>query len=284
MCRWIAHGRTMRQVRTAAYSQKWEESRPMNLEEAISAVERCGSKEELRQTLQAIGEGYGFASFNFLDTGATHLDRPFHLGSMKEVFADDYFGNGLVHVDPCIAHARRTNIPFTWGEVPFPAYPSGPKSGALITLEVATDHGYREGLVVPFHFSDAIGRVYSSLIVFFWSDPVQRFKFAISFKKHELSVVMIYWGQRAVEILGEGFRAGTCFLPKDGVKCDRLTDRERDVLSWAARGKTALDTAELLGLTEDTVNKHIRHAIQKLGANNKTHAVARAINLLFIDI
>jgi LuxR family quorum sensing-dependent transcriptional regulator len=63
-----------------------------------------------------------------------------------------------------------------------------------------------------------------------------------------------------------------------------LTDRERDVLSWGARGKTVSETAEILRLSADTVETHMRHATHKLGANNKTHAVAKAIHFGLIDV
>ena len=62
-----------------------------------------------------------------------------------------------------------------------------------------------------------------------------------------------------------------------------MTDRERDVLSWAARGKSVLDTADILILSEDTVKTHIRNALTKLGANNKTHGVTKAIYLGLIS-
>ena len=61
-----------------------------------------------------------------------------------------------------------------------------------------------------------------------------------------------------------------------------LAPRERDVLLWAANGKSAWETAILLELTENTVKFYIRKACSRLGAQNKTHAVAICIahNLL----
>jgi DNA-binding CsgD family transcriptional regulator len=63
-----------------------------------------------------------------------------------------------------------------------------------------------------------------------------------------------------------------------------LTDRERDVLSWSARGKTMSEVSEILGVSEDTIETHIRHVLSKLDAANKTHAVAKAIYLDMIDL
>lgn len=63
----------------------------------------------------------------------------------------------------------------------------------------------------------------------------------------------------------------------------RLTPREREVLQWAAKGKTAWETAQLLELSEKTVKFYLLRACERLGANNKTHAVAIAFKnqLLF---
>ena len=80
--------------------------------------------------------------------------------------------------------------------VQVPHYKGVRKSGAQKTMEFAYDHGLYEGFIVPFHFSDSLGRVNSSLIVFFWSDPAQKFNFLVSRKKYEMHIIMIYWAQR----------------------------------------------------------------------------------------
>ena len=54
-----------------------------------------------------------------------------------------------------------------------------------------------------------------------------------------------------------------------------LTARERDCLAFAADGHTDVEIAGLLGIAETTVRFHINNARRKLGATNRTHAVAR---------
>jgi DNA-binding CsgD family transcriptional regulator len=56
-----------------------------------------------------------------------------------------------------------------------------------------------------------------------------------------------------------------------------LTSREREVLTWVARGKTAWETAQILHITTRTINEHVRTIVRKLGAVNRTHAVAIAL-------
>lgn len=53
-----------------------------------------------------------------------------------------------------------------------------------------------------------------------------------------------------------------------------LSPREKEVLVWAGRGKSAWETAQLLDLSESTVKSYIRNACGRLGVKNKTHAVA----------
>jgi LuxR family maltose regulon positive regulatory protein len=55
-----------------------------------------------------------------------------------------------------------------------------------------------------------------------------------------------------------------------------LTDREREVLGLIAVGRRNRDIAAELVVTLDTVKKHISHIFEKLGAANRTEAVARA--------
>ena len=56
-----------------------------------------------------------------------------------------------------------------------------------------------------------------------------------------------------------------------------LTDREVECLSWTAAGKTSLEIAEILGLSEHTVNHYLNQVTRKLEAVNRTQAVVKAI-------
>ena len=63
-----------------------------------------------------------------------------------------------------------------------------------------------------------------------------------------------------------------------------LTPRELEVLGWVARGKSASDVADILNITKRTVDQHVQTAIQKLGAANRTQAVAIALRDRLIDV
>ena len=55
-----------------------------------------------------------------------------------------------------------------------------------------------------------------------------------------------------------------------------LTDREVETLTWAARGKTSSEIAQILGLTKRTVDFHIDNARVKLNTSSRMHAAVKA--------
>jgi DNA-binding CsgD family transcriptional regulator len=257
-----------------------------SLDEAIGAIEAAGSTSELKAILQKIIENYGFASFAFMDVSTPGLENPLVIATNGPEWDREYRREGFVHVDPCLPIARRSNIPFTWGSVPLPERQGRRLPGALKTMQAAHDHGFREGIVIPFHYADHVGRTFSSVCTFFWKDAANGFRSRVAIDRHHLHIIMLYWAQRAVDLSAREYHRPARFLDHDGVPLvtAALTDRERDTLSWAARGKTVSETADILGISEDTVETHIRNAMRKLGATNKTHAAVKAIYLGLIDV
>ncbi len=57
---------------------------------------------------------------------------------------------------------------------------------------------------------------------------------------------------------------------------DPLTDRERQVLRFAAEGKTSGDIAQQMGLSDGTVRNYLSEAISKLGVSNRIEAARLA--------
>ncbi len=56
-----------------------------------------------------------------------------------------------------------------------------------------------------------------------------------------------------------------------------LSDRQIEVLSWAAEGKTDQEIAQILGLSDHTIDKYMRQIKETLGAVNRTAAIVSAM-------
>jgi len=63
-----------------------------------------------------------------------------------------------------------------------------------------------------------------------------------------------------------------------------LTRREGEILKWAFIGKTNAEIGMILNISEFTVKNHVQNVLRKLGASNRTHAVAKAISQQLIQI
>ncbi|MEO8660893.1 MAG: response regulator transcription factor [Bryobacteraceae bacterium] len=65
---------------------------------------------------------------------------------------------------------------------------------------------------------------------------------------------------------------------------ESLTAREIDVLRHLAGGNRNRDIAEQLFISEETVKVHVKHIMEKLGASDRTQAVAIALRRGFIQL
>ena len=69
---------------------------------------------------------------------------------------------------------------------------------------------------------------------------------------------------------------------KSEAPVETLTEREMEVLLAVARGLTNKAIAAELGISDRTVQGHIAHIFDKLGASSRTEAVMRAVSLGWI--
>lgn len=63
----------------------------------------------------------------------------------------------------------------------------------------------------------------------------------------------------------------------------KLTRRQRQILQLLANGESTTVAARQLDVSEETVKTHTKHALARLGAKNRTHAVAIALRECLID-
>jgi len=54
-----------------------------------------------------------------------------------------------------------------------------------------------------------------------------------------------------------------------------LSLREQEIIDWVAKGRTNAEISGILAISEYTVKNHVRRIMKKLGAANRTEAVAK---------
>jgi len=65
---------------------------------------------------------------------------------------------------------------------------------------------------------------------------------------------------------------------------ERLTPRELEVLGLIRDGHRNKQIADILSISETTVNFHIKNLVDKLGANDKTHALTIALRRGLLEV
>jgi DNA-binding CsgD family transcriptional regulator len=157
--------------------------------------------------------------------------------------------------------ARMCLAPFTWTELLRMLDPIGIDRWPF---ELALKHGMRDGYVCP---------VGGRWVVAFWSRKCLDYSFTLQARG------LLSMAANAAAVRLERL---VCFDAKRVGGRPSLTQREQSVLRHASIGETLHETAEALGLGEETVRSHFKKAQAKLGTRNRTHTVAEAMRDLLI--
>lgn len=171
--------------------------------------------------------------------------RPWH---------ERYRAANYVAIDPTVRHGLRSLHPLRWSDALFVRVPA--------FWEDARAHGLRHGWAQPCR--DAHGTA-GMLTVARPHEPLGDAELRTRAPQLAWIAQLAHLGMASLLT-----RATTV----DGERV--LTRREREVLRWCAEGKTAEETAEILGISTRTVNFHLAGAMTAMAASNKTAATIRA--------
>ena len=235
--------------------------------EAFEFIEKLDGLATPQDVIDAMEESFSLFGFeNFIITGLPNpkerFDQVVVLKKWPMGWFDIYAREDYVRVDPIIRLCRKTVQPFEWSEAPFDR---ALEPRAAEVMDRATDFRMRQGFCLPIHGINGYEACLSMSGVDL--DLSSRTKPA-------LHLMTMYAFERARQLLSSTVHRSPYLL----------TPREREILLWAAAGKSAADTGGILGITERTVTAHIASACQKLDAANKTQAVARAMQYRLIKL
>jgi LuxR family quorum sensing-dependent transcriptional regulator len=166
----------------------------------------------------------------------------------------DYDRAGLILGSPVIHHLRHSTNPFPYEAVSTNSNRSDGKAQAAISL--FGRYGLPRGAYFPAH--NPLGK--RGALAFGGERAV-----LTHMEMAELNAIANLAFTRVTE------------LRPDGCAGVPLSRREIECLSWASAGKTSIEIAAILGLSEYTVNHYLNRATRKLDAVNRVQAVVKAI-------
>lgn len=230
---------------------------------AVDALDAAGTEDDVAAVLQRTVGHYGLERFCCLTPPADQragFDGCVLMNRWPKGWFELYRSAGFHRHDPIVKHTRAQFRSFFWSEAPIP----GEGLPARIMAIAAEDFGLRAGISVPVH-------------------SISGYQAGISFAGFEIERTAA--AKAAVELVAiYAFTRFTQLRAARQGPAKVLTPRQREVLSWTAVGKTARDIAQILSISEDTVNKLVGCAIARLDAANRTHAVVEAIRRKEISI
>jgi LuxR family quorum sensing-dependent transcriptional regulator len=234
------------------------------LQIALDLIENISAQSDVSamlDRLRCVVERFGFESF--LLTGVPdpgrRIDGYIMLSGWSETWLERYVSQDYVQIDPVARRLQDATDPFTWSEV-VAGRSLAPQARQV--MEEAADLGMRDGLCVPLYDLDGRRSVLSMAARTIDLSPAD---------KGVLHLVGMYAQNRIREMIEA--RGSAPLLPQR----PPLSPRERECLQWTAAGKTSWEISTILSLSQSTTDGYIASATRKLGAANRTQAVAEGI-------
>lgn len=229
-----------------------------DLQEFIKLLEGATTPLQLELLLGDMAKLFHFDHFalmhhvpNPLKYNAAHLIN-YPAGWVEKVAKKKYWKD-----DPIAAACRRRASGFLWSQVPrfFTL-----RGRHLEILEAARHHGMSEGFTVPANFQ---GELSGSV------------NFGVKSGK-EIPYEYLASAQRLGTIAYEAAR-NIALCGAVAPEAPALTTRQYDCIILVARGNNDCEAARALGISPDTVHKHVKTAMKKYGVATRTQLVVRTL-------
>jgi LuxR family quorum-sensing system transcriptional regulator CciR len=233
----------------------------------VRDVRELETEEALAGALADVSRDLGFRYFALTH----HVDvrrssAAIRIHNYPDGWAEWFDDQALGATDPVHRATNVTSVGFPWSKLP--------EMIALTdkdrrVLELARREGIGEGFTVPAHVP---GEAHGSCS--FACVTGERFA-----DEHLalLQLVGAYAFEAARRMRRRRFSSGPILL----------TDRQRECVMWAARGKSDWEIARILGVSEATVGEHLRHAYQRYGVGKRTLVTVHALfdgTIGFLDV
>jgi len=222
----------------------------------VDAIEASVSRASVISQFERIIGDLGF--HGYIMAGIPRSDQSLAQTTIANGWPPEWFDlydrKNFCAADPIPRHCLNTLNPFEWRDA---TYDREHDPAAHKVMMRARDFGFDQGFCIPIHYDDATGGV------------------SIAGERPYLDAET----KSALHLMGvfAHGRLRAMSRATSSASARKLTPVEAEVLRWAARGKTAWETGQILGLSERNVRWHLEEAQRKLMTKNKTATVAVAL-------
>ena len=232
---------------------------------SISEIEAVHSIDELRQFIDRLLQRYGLNHAVYFAVSLPNRvePHPVVVSTYPEQWVQRYLEQDYLAIDPVLGAAATSLLPFDWAELNH----RGIRVQQMFSESREFGIG-QQGLGFPVRGplgDHALFTVTSN------ADQLEWLKLRSSYMR-DLQLVAHFVHGKVLEFEGDV-----------SYPIKQLSAREREVLSWAARGLTNDQIAHKLQISERVVRAYFESARNKLNCLNRGHVLARAVGLRLID-
>ncbi|MGF6553476.1 LuxR family quorum-sensing transcriptional regulator LasR [Paraburkholderia youngii] len=216
--------------------------------------------------ITGLAETWGFDRIlvAMLPRPTMRLEDAYLRSTYAPAWRQTYDEQGMVHIDPTVAHCLSRSAPLIWTPEIF----ATPPQQAL--YEEARSYGLGAGVTLPIH-----GPNQEAGMMCFVNDD----KPSDGFRRHVNAALpnLVLLRDLVIDTSKQHLDShAQSLMPK-------LTPRERECLKWTARGKSTWEISHILSCSEAVVNFHMKNIRAKFGVNSRRAAAVIAAQLGLID-
>lgn len=239
---------------------------PKTLESYIERIERAKSVNDAFDSFTAIMLDYGFDKVTYsLLTDHPSLMLPKMHGlatSYPEEWMKHYVANDYLDIDAVVIGCKKIRTPFFWKDLEKDKTMS---EESLSVLNMGAEAGVKDGIAIPLL---GLGSELTAI--------------GLARSNEEKSNDRDYKTLAETNLISNFFHQKFRSLLIDKHQY-YISDKERDILSWAAEGKTDQEIAVLMNIGHRTVRFHWSRIFTKLETNGRIPSVTKSIALGLIE-
>ena len=229
----------------------------------LDKAKYCKNVEELSELAQRTFDLFGFPMWAYQTKSELLMTRsePILIHNFPRSWETYYTQNNCTNVDPVITYGSNQTRPFQWSEITAHVDFNHTE---LEYQNASREHGMNDGLAIPIIggngrtsmlslTTDIENEGLSSLLRVYHTEIV-----AITFAFHTIAKDLIKDNQLVADD-------------------PELTEREKECLLWASKGKSLWEIGMIIGISERTVKFHLDNARKKYKVPNIQNLIIHAI-------